>query len=195
MSSNFVVVVVKVFINDWQSSFLLDSALRDSSRYEDMIEENPIEPDPLVSKITQLLVSRPEQLLMQQSSDSTSVTRSIRSLLTAAVVTRRDPQPAILGSLMQQLVSEASQLSLVVPEEVYLPSPPIYCPQLVDLTSEVHEEMTRRSKLSCVLKEIMVVFEASRLHVTLIKWYLANLVEAADIMKNNLGVNPIFNLI
>lgn len=129
-----------------------------------------------------------------QQVHSEYVSKSIRSLMTAAVVTKRDPQLSILGRLMHDLVDEVSRLSLIVPSEIYLPAPPIYCPQLFD--QDVHDETRQRGKISSILKEIMVVFEACRLHLPLIKWYLDNLAEANDTQKNNLGVfkfKKIFN--
>lgn len=179
---------IQVFINDWRSSFLLDSVLRESGRYESLIADHPIDPDPLVTKITQLLLSRSHDLMQQVH--SASIARSIRSLMTAAVITKRDPQLVVLERLTHELLVEAWQLALIVPADFYLPAPPIYCPQQQLADDHQHNGESRtRAKMSLILKQMMIVFEACRLHVPLIKWYLNDLVQAQVVMKNQLGVN------
>lgn len=124
---------------------------------------------------------------MENSHSDSSAINSMRSLLTAAVMTKRDPLPDILAHLMRDLVNECAQLNLLVPADFYLPAPPIYCPQLF-ADSIVSDEVDRRIKIGKILKELMIVFESSRLYVPLIKWYLESLNEAANNMKENLGV-------
>lgn len=162
----------------------MDSILRESMIYEEVIAEQPIDPDPLVSKITSQLVAQPEQLMEQHQSEA--IVHSVRSLFTAAVMTKRDPITGLLGRLMYELVAECAQLSLVVPDDVYLPAPPAYCPQQPDARHS--DESLRRVRVSVIVKQLIVVFEACYLHTPLIKWYLKSLTDAHTVMKQTLGV-------
>lgn len=165
--------------------------MRESSQY------NPREDDPLISEITQHLTPNP-QLMQQAYVDATS--HSLRSLFTASIITRRDLLEPLLFRLMRELVTECIKLSPIVPSHIYLPAPPIYCPQhqqqqgiRVCVVNTNHhddqdDEAKTRIRLCLLVREMMIVFEATRLHVPLIKWYLEGLNEAANNMTRNLGV-------
>lgn len=54
---------------------------------------------------------------------------SVQSILEASVITGLNLVPDVIKQLLVVLKESVSQLSWIVPQNLYLPAPPLYCPQ------------------------------------------------------------------
>uniref|UniRef100_A0A8C4TY82 Ciliogenesis and planar polarity effector 1 n=1 Tax=Falco tinnunculus TaxID=100819 RepID=A0A8C4TY82_FALTI len=114
---------------------------------------------------------------------------SIQELLKAAVMTDTD----ILSEPFQLLMYSAKDLSRklygLVPDGLYLPAPPLYCPQPAYLSEEdcndilLKMERESRQKVSGVLQRIILLFGAARFSCPAAQWYIAQLKRARKVMQ------------
>ncbi|XP_055555005.1 ciliogenesis and planar polarity effector 1 [Falco cherrug] len=114
---------------------------------------------------------------------------SIQELLKAAVMTDTD----ILSEPFQLLMYSAKDLSRklygLVPDGLYLPAPPLYCPQPAYLSEEdcndilLKIERESRQKVSGVLQRIILLFRAARFSCPAAQWYIAQLKRARKVMQ------------
>jgi hypothetical protein len=136
----------------------------------------------------------------------------IKELLICSVMTRANILEPLLQSTIESFVfytNELSKNSALVPEEFYLPAPPIFCIQmqslngnelnkpLDDLTfgQEISQiESNLRLKLYSLCKCMITILTASNLHVPLIKWYIEHLTNNCQEMKHNYGIANSFEL-
>ena len=189
-------------INDWKSSFLVGSMLKESDFGEnaDFLSKLPVElqcENALAKKLCSLLgIDKMESSASQfriesvysklmEKNQTDSVTPILKELLLCSVMTKANVLESLLGYMMESLVANVGQLNangVIVPDEFYLPAPPIYCAQMqyadgaTASNSSVNVESHLRIKLSVLCKCIMVLLASSNLHVPLIKWYLEQLV-------------------
>ena len=61
--------------------------------------------------------------------DAEHVSKMLGDLLLAATISHVSCVPLLLETLVLRLRDVASKFSGLVPEGVYLPAPPVYCPQ------------------------------------------------------------------
>ncbi|XP_050768477.1 ciliogenesis and planar polarity effector 1 [Gymnogyps californianus] len=126
-----------------------------------------------------------------EEEDANVLYSSIQELLKAAVMADAD----ILSETFQLLMDSAKDLSRklygLVPDGLYLPAPPLYCPQPASL-SEVSEdcndillkiEREGRQKVSGVLQRIILLFRAARCSCPAAQWYIAQLKWARKVMQ------------
>lgn len=71
-------------------------------------------------------------------SDAEFLSQSLADVLLAATFAGVDLTCVLLTFLIQVLKDVVKQFSPIVPDGVYLPAPPVYCPQPV-ITEEVHQ--------------------------------------------------------
>ena len=97
-------------------------------------------------------------------------------------MTKTNVLESLLDYMMETLVVSIQQLNqnfCIVPDDFYLPAPPIYCAQMLssgDFQSGASSvESKLRIKLSVLCKCIIILLSSSNLHVPLIKWYLEQL--------------------
>lgn len=64
------------------------------------------------------------------------LSRTMEDILTAGIVSSVEVVPWLLTNLVHRLMDTVAQMSPLVPQDLYLPAPPLYCPQPSD-TSEV----------------------------------------------------------
>ena len=69
------------------------------------------------------------------------VVKEVSRVLEAGVVSGLDLVPSILTTLLIQLKEVASMFTWIVPEEFYLPYPPSYCPQPMNLKKVITRTM------------------------------------------------------
>ena len=65
-------------------------------------------------------------------SDETNIvqlSRTMEDILTAGIVSSVEVVPWLLTTLVHRLMDTVAQLSPLVPQDFYLPAPPLYCPQ------------------------------------------------------------------
>ncbi|RNA29524.1 hypothetical protein BpHYR1_050019 [Brachionus plicatilis] len=197
------------FTNDWKSSFLINSILKESSNYPH-IEQNSLllSEHQLASRLSSILglnASDSESCLMEKAyAQSAAVV--LKELLVCSVVTKWPILQPVLTNLMKSFVACTRQMftsSIVVPQNFYLPAPPIFCTQLNTEHNEDNEdredqlslhESKCRDKLCLLSKCIIVLFKESNLFVAMIKWYLENLCLAKSDMTNVYGIRNKFSL-
>lgn len=64
------------------------------------------------------------------------LSRTMEDILTAGIVSSVEVVPWLLTTLVHRLMDTVAQMSPLVPQDLYLPAPPLYCPQPSD-TSDV----------------------------------------------------------
>lgn len=72
---------------------------------------------------------RAQQISEISDTEDDKVANDLSGVLEAAVVSNLDFVPIIFKRLLVHLKKKASMLVWIVPEEFYLPYPPVYCPQ------------------------------------------------------------------
>uniref|UniRef100_A0A8C0EQP9 Ciliogenesis and planar polarity effector 1 n=1 Tax=Bubo bubo TaxID=30461 RepID=A0A8C0EQP9_BUBBB len=124
-----------------------------------------------------------------EDEDANVLYSSIQELLKAAVMADAD----ILSETIQLLMSSAKDLSRklhgLVPDGLYLPAPPLYCPQPASLSEEdcndilLKIERQSRHKVSGVLQRIILLFRAAHCSYPAAQWYIAQLKWARKVMQ------------
>ncbi|CAN0338497.1 unnamed protein product [Bubo scandiacus] len=124
-----------------------------------------------------------------EEEDANVLYSSIQELLKAAVMADAD----ILSETIQLLMSSAKDLSRklhgLVPDGLYLPAPPLYCPQPASLSEEdcndilLKIERQSRHKVSGVLQRIILLFRAAHCSYPAAQWYIAQLKWARKVMQ------------
>nr|XP_048705545.1 ciliogenesis and planar polarity effector 1 isoform X7 [Caretta caretta] len=114
---------------------------------------------------------------------------SVQEILKAAVMADAD----ILSDTFQLLIDSAKDLSRklcgLVPDGLYLPAPPLYCPQPASLSEKDYNdsplkiERDYRQKVSGVLQRIMLLFRAARCSCPVAQWYIVQLKWARKVMQ------------
>ncbi|XP_019351570.2 ciliogenesis and planar polarity effector 1 isoform X2 [Alligator mississippiensis] len=124
-----------------------------------------------------------------EEEDANILFSSVQELLKAAVMADAD----ILSETFQLLMDSAKDLSKkmcgLVPHGLYLPAPPLYCPQPASLSEEdcndplLKMERHYRQKMSGVLQRILLLFRAACCSYPAAQWYIVQLKRARKIMQ------------
>ncbi|XP_038257790.1 ciliogenesis and planar polarity effector 1 isoform X4 [Dermochelys coriacea] len=124
-----------------------------------------------------------------EEEDANVLFGSVQEILKAAVMADAD----ILSETFQLLIDSAKDLSRklcgLVPDGLYLPAPPLYCPQPASLSerdyndSPLKIERDYRQKVSGVLQRIMLLFRAARCSCPVAQWYIVQLKWARKVMQ------------
>ncbi|XP_010975886.3 ciliogenesis and planar polarity effector 1 isoform X2 [Camelus dromedarius] len=114
---------------------------------------------------------------------------SVQEVLKAAVMADAD----ILSETFQLLISSAKDFSKrlcgLVPVGLYLPAPPLYCPQPAVLSEEdgddllLKAEKDNRQKVSGILQRVLLLFRAARCSFPVAQWYILQLRWARKVMQ------------
>ncbi|XP_076973098.1 ciliogenesis and planar polarity effector 1 isoform X3 [Tamandua tetradactyla] len=114
---------------------------------------------------------------------------SVQEVLKAAVMADAD----ILSETFQLLIDSAKDFSKrlwgLVPIGLYLPAPPLYCPQPAILSEEdgndllLKAEKEYRQKVSGILQRILLLFRAARCSFPVAQWYILQLRWARKVMQ------------
>ena len=78
-------------------------------------------------------------LQLDNSEHLSQLTSSLNDLLMAATLGGVDIVPWLVSSLVAKMKAAAAKFEVFVPENLYLPAPPVYCPQPTP-TDEVRRE-------------------------------------------------------
>ncbi|NXW83315.1 CPLN1 protein, partial [Alopecoenas beccarii] len=124
-----------------------------------------------------------------EEEDANVLYSSIQELLKAAVMADAD----VLSETFQLLMDSAKDLSRklygLVPDRLYLPAPPLYCPQPASLSEEdcndilLKMERESRQKVSGVLQRIILLFRAAHCSCPAAQWYTQQLKWARKVMQ------------
>ena len=130
-----------------------------------------------------------------------SISLIIKELLICSVMTKANIVEPLLQILMESLTfftCELSSRSVLVPEEFYLPAPPVFCVQMQSNEQEANEliqtETNLRIKLNKLVKCVITLLISSNLHAPLMKWYLEQLLNSCQEMKQNYGIHNQFKI-
>ncbi|XP_067401645.1 ciliogenesis and planar polarity effector 1 [Emydura macquarii macquarii] len=124
-----------------------------------------------------------------EEEDANVLFGSVQEILKAAVMADAD----ILSETFQLLIDSAKdltrKLSGLVPDGLYLPAPPLYCPQPASLSEEDYNDSTLkierdyRQKVSGVLQRILLLFQAAHCSYPVAQWYIVQLKWARKVMQ------------
>ncbi|KAM4638991.1 ciliogenesis and planar polarity effector 1 isoform 3-T3 [Amazona ochrocephala] len=124
-----------------------------------------------------------------EEEDADILYSSIQELLKAAAMADTD----ILSETFQLLMDSAKELSRklygLVPDGLYLPAPPLYCPQPASLSEEdcndilLKIERESRQKVSGILQRIILLFRAAHCSCPAAQWYITKLKWARKVMR------------
>ncbi|XP_049994924.1 ciliogenesis and planar polarity effector 1 isoform X4 [Alexandromys fortis] len=94
-----------------------------------------------------------------------------------------------LQLLMDSAKDFSKKLWGLVPVDLYLPAPPLYCPQPAVLSEEhgdnllLKAEKDNRQKLSGILQRVLLLFRAARCSFSVAQWYILQLRWARKVMQ------------
>lgn len=124
-----------------------------------------------------------------EEEDANLLFSSVQEVLKAAVMADAD----ILSETFQLLINSAKDFSKrlwgLVPVGLYLPAPPLYCPQPAILSEEdgddllLKTEKDNRQKVSGILQRVLLLFRAARCSFPVAQWYILQLRWARKVMQ------------
>ncbi|XP_063149235.1 ciliogenesis and planar polarity effector 1 [Candoia aspera] len=124
-----------------------------------------------------------------EEEDANVLFNSIEQILKAAVMAEAD----ILSEPLQVLMDFAKDLSRkfcgLVPDGLYLPAPPLYCPQPTFVSEEEYAgsplrmERECRQKVSGIIQRILLLFRAAHCSFAAAQWYIVQLKHVRKVMQ------------
>nr|XP_006816150.1 PREDICTED: uncharacterized protein C5orf42 homolog [Saccoglossus kowalevskii] len=134
------------------------------------------------------------------------VSKTITDMLTAAAISGLDATPWLLTKIIDRCKSLVSQLNGLVPDGLYLPAPPLYCPQpatasaariracendgvsrkdkiyhmKTEETEEVIQERQLRHDIANTIQLFLLVLTSANCTLSCTKWYVEQLVDLQD---------------
>lgn len=120
---------------------------------------------------------------MTEESDLDHLTSTLSDLLTATCFCNLDITTWLLDTFISRLKGMVSQMKPVVPSGLYLPAPPVYCPQPAtasqeNLEADAMEEIQLRRAASSLMILICQVMSASHTAIPAVTWYCQRVLEA-----------------
>ncbi|XP_072448988.1 ciliogenesis and planar polarity effector 1 isoform X5 [Chiloscyllium punctatum] len=125
---------------------------------------------------------------------------SVQEILKAAVMVNADVLTETFQLLMEAAKEHGSTLPGLVPDGLYLPAPPLYCPQPATDTestaqdSGLYAEKAARHKLSDIIQRQLLLFRAARCSLPAAHWYINKLRYAQKVMnkiRGKAGLHPL----
>ncbi|KAM4532203.1 ciliogenesis and planar polarity effector 1 [Fundulus diaphanus] len=113
---------------------------------------------------------------------------SVHDILKASAMAGVDVMSFPLSALLEKAKDTCSLLPTLVPAEVYLPSPPLYCPQPSPNTqdpmgeTEQFAEVICRHKVSGVLQRLLLLLRSAHCCRPAAQWYVGRLRRARHIL-------------
>ncbi|XP_056287984.1 ciliogenesis and planar polarity effector 1 isoform X2 [Pseudoliparis swirei] len=113
---------------------------------------------------------------------------SIQEILKASVMAGVNLMSSPLSSLLDTAKDLCSGLPTLVPNGLYLPSPPLYCPQpspnTQDPTGTIGQfaEVASRHKVSGVLQRLLLLLRSARCCHPAAQWYISHLRRARHVL-------------
>ncbi|XP_006520063.1 ciliogenesis and planar polarity effector 1 isoform X5 [Mus musculus] len=124
-----------------------------------------------------------------EEEDASLLFGSVQEVLKASVMADADIVSETLQLLMDSAKDFSKKLWGLVPVDLYLPAPPLYCPQPAVLSEEhgdnllLKAEKDNRQKLSGILQRVLLLFRASRCSFPVAQWYILQLRWARKVMQ------------
>ncbi|XP_059830058.1 ciliogenesis and planar polarity effector 1 isoform X2 [Hypanus sabinus] len=135
-----------------------------------------------------------------EEEDTEVMFNSVQEILKAAVMADADVLSGTFDLLMQTVKGLAAWLPGLVPDGLYLPAPPLYCPQPAVLSEASVEDLSlsrergSRQKLSGVLQRVLLLLRAARCSLPAARWYIGKLQHSRKIMnkiRKKSGLGPL----
>ncbi|XP_023568501.1 protein JBTS17 [Octodon degus] len=124
-----------------------------------------------------------------EEEDANVLFSSVQEVLKASAMADADIVSETLQLLMDSAKDFSKSLWGLVPVSLYLPAPPLYCPQPAVLSEEdgddllLKAEKDNRQKLSGILQRILLLFRAARCSFPVAQWYILRLRWARKVMQ------------
>ncbi|CAH6787350.1 Cplane1 [Phodopus roborovskii] len=124
-----------------------------------------------------------------EEEDANLLFGSVQEVLKASVMADADIVSETLQLLMNSAKDFSKKLWGLVPVDLYLPAPPLYCPQPAVLSEEhgdnllLKAEKDNRQKLSGILQRVLLLFRAARCSFAVAQWYILQLRWARKVMQ------------
>uniref|UniRef100_A0A8C6R562 Ciliogenesis and planar polarity effector 1 n=1 Tax=Nannospalax galili TaxID=1026970 RepID=A0A8C6R562_NANGA len=124
-----------------------------------------------------------------EEEDANLLFGSVQEVLKASVMAGADIVSETLQLLMDSAKDFSKRLWGLVPVDLYLPAPPLYCPQPAVLSEEhgdnllLKAEKDNRQKVSGILQRVLLLFRAARCSFPLAQWYILKLRWARKVMQ------------
>ncbi|XP_077318964.1 ciliogenesis and planar polarity effector 1 isoform X2 [Lithobates pipiens] len=124
-----------------------------------------------------------------EEEDADILFTSVQEMLKAAVMVDAEILTETLGQLMESAKELIGKLPGLVPERLYLPAPPLYCPQPSSVSEEdpsdllLQMEKRSRQKLSGVLQRILLLLRAAHCSLPAAQWYIKQIKRARKIVQ------------
>ncbi|XP_036136051.1 ciliogenesis and planar polarity effector 1 [Molossus molossus] len=124
-----------------------------------------------------------------EEEDASLLLGAVQEVLKAAAMAEVD----VLSETLQLLLGSAKAFSQrlwgLVPAGLYLPAPPLYCPQPAVLSEEdgddllLKAEKDSRQKVSGILQRLLLLFQAARCSFPVAQWYILQLRWTRKVMQ------------
>nr|DBA23673.1 TPA: hypothetical protein GDO54_014565 [Pyxicephalus adspersus] len=124
-----------------------------------------------------------------EEEDADVLFNSVQEMLKAAVMADAEIVTETLRKLIDSAKGLIGKLPGLVPERLYLPAPPLYCPQPSSVSEEdpsdllLQIEKQCRQKLSGVLQRILLMLRAAHCSLPAAQWYIKQIKRARKIMQ------------
>ncbi|KAM4634088.1 ciliogenesis and planar polarity effector 1 [Polymixia lowei] len=123
-----------------------------------------------------------------QGEDWESLQVSVQEIMKASVMAGVDVTSAPLSALLDSAKDLSSCLPALVPVALYLPAPPLYCPQPAPNTQDPVgtlgqlQEVASRHKVSAVLQRLLLLLRSARCCHPAAQWYISHLRRARHLL-------------
>ncbi|KAM4707179.1 ciliogenesis and planar polarity effector 1 [Discoglossus pictus] len=124
-----------------------------------------------------------------EEEDADLLFSSVQEMLKAAVMADAEIFTDTFHQLMEAAKEISRKLPGLVPERLYLPAPPLYCPQPAAVSEDdpsdlaLASEKLHRQKLSGVLQRILLLLRAARCSLPAAQWYIKQIKRARKVMQ------------
>ncbi|XP_026569559.1 ciliogenesis and planar polarity effector 1 [Pseudonaja textilis] len=121
-----------------------------------------------------------------EEEDASSLFNSVEQILKAAVMAEADILSETFQVLMDFAKDQSRKFCGLVPNGLYLPAPPLYCPQptfeeYADVPLRVERDC--RQKISGIVQRILLLFRAAHCSFAAAQWYIARLKHVRRVMQ------------
>ncbi|XP_041357450.1 uncharacterized protein LOC121374415 [Gigantopelta aegis] len=197
-------------LGDWKASFLMAVACTHHRAIAPTVYNKPrkplllpefLSPSNILQRKLKLLINHgnkdaqfdsktltQDTIIVDNTTDLHQLTQTLEDIMTTAVVSRVDIVPWLFTELVDSLRTLVSNFQTIVPQDFYLPAPPLYCPQPTDQSAAEKREIMLRRRAASIIQLILAVLKASHLSLSVISWYvnaLNNIQEKACSFKAN----------
>ncbi|KAM6474288.1 ciliogenesis and planar polarity effector 1 [Liasis olivaceus] len=124
-----------------------------------------------------------------EEEDANALFSSVEQILKAAVMAEADILSETFQVLMDFAKDRSRKFCGLVPDGLYLPAPPLYCPQPTFVSEEEYADLPLkmerdcRQKVSGIVQRILLLFRAAHCSFAAAQWYIVQLKHARKVMQ------------